>query len=329
MCLNNLTRQKLRAFVLRVVTCASAVWFCAALGVPASADAASPLSPTPRDLEIRQKFCRLQPDEIQASLADEISSRLAFSNPRGPLDMGLCWWHSRFQRAAHSLIVYRPDRPRPDVLAIKQAFIAREAGKTIEPAMRRRLKLWEEVIEHIIEHRRVVEIPGYRNLFDFSRDFSFLIVKRLGVWQLREGILEFGWIEGVTGARKADAVAFKKVMDGLYREVIVRKRVAYLKTRFEVRGAFGGHSWIVPKMEVIKNGYRFWIIDSESPTLTIPLVYQAGDDSTLFSMRARETKYTPKDGGPYPFSIGMPELKHVDESLKIEKTRAAFCKRYQ
>src|SRR5438270_754213 len=57
-------------------------------------------------------YCsRTREDFLSAGFSP--SQRLSFGNTGGIAHGGVCWWHSRFQRAAIYLTIFRPDLPKP------------------------------------------------------------------------------------------------------------------------------------------------------------------------------------------------------------------------
>lgn len=47
---------------------------------------------------------------------------LAFGNSGGLLRNGVCWWHSRFTRAALYLVYFEPSKPKPDARTARKAI---------------------------------------------------------------------------------------------------------------------------------------------------------------------------------------------------------------
>lgn len=125
----------------------------------------------------RQEYCtKARTKGYFTHLAFDRQNRIAFDNWHGGiLNKGLCWWHALFQRASLYLTVYRPDLPKPNA---KQA---------------------EAIIHSIAAGRHVVEIPGYANLYEFSKDWETPIKKKLEQWQLVDGVLKFAWISALRG----------------------------------------------------------------------------------------------------------------------------------
>jgi hypothetical protein len=108
----------------------------------------------------KEEFCQLTSDPLALkALAFDEANRLPFENHGGMGNVGTCWWHSRFQRQALYLTVFRPDLPAPSKSEV--AILLRD----------------------IVSKKKVVEIPGYSNLSAFAKDFAFEIQKALTRWQ--------------------------------------------------------------------------------------------------------------------------------------------------
>ena len=93
------------------------------------------------------QYCKFSRDDFLNQFSEvNKNNRISFDNSRGKLKMGLCWWHSLFQRSAVYLTVYRPDLPKPGSDQV------------------------HELISKIIQNKGVVEIPGLRILQSFTHD---------------------------------------------------------------------------------------------------------------------------------------------------------------
>jgi hypothetical protein len=84
---------------------------------------------------------------------------MSFTNHGGLANGGVCWWHSRFQRNALYLTLYKPDLPKPNDEETRDIVAAIRAGDA------------------------VVEIPGYKNFAEFSKDKEAAIQRELEKWQ--------------------------------------------------------------------------------------------------------------------------------------------------
>lgn len=124
----------------------------------------------------KTEFCENRKStDYFTSLAYNTENLLAFKNRGGLLNKGVCWWHNLFQRSAIYLAVFKPEQPKPDVVLARKIIHALAAG------------------------RRVVEIPGYKNMSEFSKDWQKEIQRKLEAWQREDGFLKFAWIQGLSG----------------------------------------------------------------------------------------------------------------------------------
>ena len=174
----------------------------------------------------------------------------SFPNPLGYLDIGVCWWHSRFQRNALYLTYYLPDNPKPT---------KKEA---------------EKIIRQIRWGMKVIPINGFKNFDDFSNEYKDLIVKRLSNWQLFDGIILWQWVNDLAGFYEVSPNKLKTIMDNLYKEIKLNK-ICY--TKIQIKG-LDSHAWLFTEMEKTENGYEYKIIDSNNPYTSIPMPeYKYGD----------------------------------------------------
>jgi hypothetical protein len=235
----------------------------------------------------KRAFCARTENGIADSLdflyggAGSIYNWLAFSNPDGDFNTGLCWLHSRFQRSATYLAHFRPDRPRPS---------RAEAIRLI-----RRLA-----------HDRdaVVEIPGFRNLMEFSSAYREELTVELNAMAYRaipEGASRVG------DASSTTAEDLRARMDQLYARRFEDRQIVFLRTKAAGMHLLSSHSWLLLDMEPVfgeplpgnpmaatrKVGYRLKIIDPNYPTPVL-IDYKQGDTALR---DPRENKATL----PYPF----------------------------
>lgn len=199
----------------------------------------------------RDEFC------AQASNLDNFKQiaqlpemRMAEANYGGLMDGGVCWWHSRMQRAAIYLTVYRPELPKPN---------KEEA---------------QEIIERLSNYQEVVEIPGYANFEEFSAAWYQDIQSRLEFWQKKDGIAQQVWIDGLMGHIKTSPSKLKKMMDDLYEEVETKGRITYQKLQMP---GIVSHAWLVIGMKKTSNGYEISYIDSNYPSEVSTHSYRNGD----------------------------------------------------
>lgn len=184
----------------------------------------------------KQEYCHnYYNKDYFKNMLRESSNRISFVNHGGLLNAGVCWWHSRFQRAATYLTTYRPELPKPTY---------KEAKK---------------LIRSIRKRRSVVIIPGYQNLNEFSSAWPQLIQKTLERWQIIDGFIFQSWIIGLSGKTKTTAQKMKDKMDQLYIDVMIHKNISYQMLQL---AGIDAHAWLVLEMTPITGGYNLLIVDS-------------------------------------------------------------------
>lgn len=222
----------------------------------------------------------------QRILNDPNANTLAFENPPGTFRTYLCWLHSRFQRSATYLTNYRPELPRPNR---NQAI---------------------DIISQIVAHRNVVEIPGFRNLNEFSTVYREEITAALN--SMATGCF---FNPGDCGARITDPYHpspsdLRTTMDDLYDRVVRSRgdiqflRVRRLRDEPLIANGFRSHAVNLLSMDPIYDdpqhperdfdraspreyrnpitrhpitGYRLRWLDSNSPHTVVDVRYHYGD----------------------------------------------------
>lgn len=175
---------------------------------------------------------------------------LSFINTGGLLGEGVCWWHSRFTRAALYLAYFEPDAPR---------------------ACGRRL---HSILSGLMDAGGIVAIPGYRNLREFSEDNRRSIQAIFDRRQLSDGILRFAWVNGLAGASKVRPAKLLSLMDSIHEATL--EGLSYVK--LQVRG-IDAHSLVVTAMDPLPGGgYRCCYLDSNWPGERV-WEYRPGSDS--------------------------------------------------
>lgn len=181
----------------------------------------------------KAEFCAMTAQDYK-DLLMKSENHLAFVNEGGIGNQGVCWWHSMFTRNATYLAIYRPELPRPTRSEARQ------------------------IIEDISANRGVVDIPGFKNLEEFSAAHRSQIQTALDAGQIVDGGIMFGWIRGVTGNHFVSAKKLEKMMNDLYSEVR-SGRVAYQMLQIE---GIMAHAWLVVDMERNGDGYILKVLDS-------------------------------------------------------------------
>jgi len=183
----------------------------------------------------KANFCKARTQ--QGALQDIISKHdasLSFANQGGIFGGGVCWWHSRFTRNAAYLARFRPELPQP----------TEEEARVIIKAIRK--------------GKSLIEIPGFRNLTEFSWRWDQLILRELEAWQRNDGIVRQQWIRGLSGSSNIKPEALQKRMEELYVR-IQNGEVVYQKLQLP---GIVAHAWLVVGMEPIANGYDLHVLDS-------------------------------------------------------------------
>lgn len=225
----------------------------------------------------RESFCRDREDKnFVKDLTLDSKNLMGLTNQGGIGGGGVCWWHSRFQRNALYLTMFKPNLPRPSTEEAK------------------------DLIKQIREANNVVIIPGYSNFNQFSFDFRNLIQRELNKWQKGDGVLRFAWMKGLAGEAVTESEKLKQLMDQIYEEVEVKNNIAYNK--LQIPGIVA-HAWLVVKMEKVSNGYNLEVLDSNFPSQTETYRYHEGDTSLTYQ-------------GYYKFSPYLEQTKEMDKVNK-------------
>lgn len=182
-------------------------------------------------------------------LTKDSSNLMAFGNYGGLANGGVCWWHSRFQRNALYLTIFKPNLNRPT---------AEEANK---------------LIADIQQAKKVVVIPGFNNFYEFSYAHQNEIQAALEHWQKIDGFVKFAWAKGLVGQPEVNPDKMKKIMDQIYEDVEINGNIAYNKLQIP---GINAHSWLVVHMEKHEEGYFLEVLDSNLPTTTSTYRYLEG-----------------------------------------------------
>lgn len=216
----------------------------------------------------KESFCSDRKDErFVKDLTMNSSNLMAFRNHGGIGNRGVCWWHSRFQRNALYLTLYKPNLPRP----------------TDEEA--------KEIVKQIREAKDIVIIPGFRNFTEFSDIHEAQIQRELEKWQKGDGVIRFAWIKGLSGTSSVAADQMKATMDEMYDDVEVKKNIAYNKLQIP---GIDAHAWLVVHMEKVQGGYNLEVLDSNSPRSTEIYRYHEGDTEFNYHGFFKFTPYLEK-----------------------------------
>ena len=141
----------------------------------------------PCDLKVdvpqsKEQICNLSAKDFQSLLCEK-SGMMGFDNNGGlfGLQTGVCWWHSQFHRFATYQAYYNPKakKPNPDT-----------------PEGKKQIK---KIFNDIIRKRGPVEVPGYSNLYEFTKDpkIEKLLQRRLQGWMAEDSFLKMQWYKGI------------------------------------------------------------------------------------------------------------------------------------
>lgn len=189
------------------------------------------------------------------SPVEDPRSRFSFKNRGGIRSGGVCWWHSRFQRAAWSLAEFRPELPKPTT---------REAVALI----------------HSIAHlSKVVIVPGYADFISFSADYHVEIQRELEQWQLRDGFINQSWFRGITGQNdlSKNPEKLKRIMDRLFRYSGEAKREKFVPWVMLQLAGIESHAALLTGMQKTSDGYILRIVESNRPDENQEWYYRNGD----------------------------------------------------
>ena len=193
-------------------------------------------------------LCASKWSDFQAKLQSS-ENRLAFRNPKGPMGIGLCWWHSRMTRNAAYLLDFNPN--------------AQEMSED---------EAWS-AIKALASTDKVISINGYKNLAAFSAAYASEMEEALGEWQVADSFFKAGWMNGINGGTTTDAASLKAIMDETYFRVNSKKEAVYEMLKMP---GLEAHAWLVVGMEKNLLGYVLSVIDSNTMSVD-RYQYQAGD----------------------------------------------------
>lgn len=212
-----------------------------------------------------ESFCSDRKDEkFVKDLTMDSSNLMSFWNHGGLANSGVCWWHSRFQRNALYLTIYKPNLPRPSDSEAR------------------------ELVKQIRDAKDIVVIPGFKNFSEFTRVHEAQIQRELEKWQKGDGVIRFAWVKGLSGKPSVEAEKLKATMDEMYEYVEVNKNIAYNKLQIP---GIDAHAWLVVHMEKVDGGYNLEVLDSNFPSETEIYRYREGDTSFNYHGAFKFTPY--------------------------------------
>lgn len=163
-------------------------------------------------------------------------------NPAGDWDIGLCWWHSRMQRAAAYLVEFVPT--------------ARKANQAEAKVIFKKLSQFQPVM-----------LPGYESFAMFSLDFHDELVAELSRWQKRTTFEEPGIVFGASAkniftSQKQLYQESSHRLDGLLNDMETQPRPIFIL----LPSSAGIHSFLVTGFQASRDGtVRLQYLDSNYP----------------------------------------------------------------
>lgn len=215
-------------------------------------------------------------------LSLEMQNRLSFKNSGGLINGGVCWWHSRFQRNLLYLSLFDSNLP----MVSKNEY--------------------RQIIKDIRKGEKIITIPGFKNVNDFSRELNGEIQKELENWQLYDGLVLGGWLEGIKGDTKVSSNELELSMNTLYLYFNNGEKIPYLK--LQIKG-ITSHAWLISHIEKTSNGYTLRLIDSNYPQRTSYYQYTIGDES-----------FHDTDWGNF-----VPYLRFTNEEKRLSNISKKYC----
>jgi hypothetical protein len=197
-----------------------------------------------------QTLCERSYDSQVINYLQDSTSRLSFKNRGGLFNGGVCWWHSRLQRASALLVEFKPELP---------PISAKEV-----PQLLKEIKLM----------KKVVQIKGFANFHSFSQVYQKEIQSLLEAWQREDGFLNQQWIRGVSGKYELESIAMKVRMDTLYDQFKKSPHPVWIMA--QIKG-IESHSFLLLKMQQKPDGYELLLIDSNFPLENKIIFYKPGD----------------------------------------------------
>ncbi len=197
--------------------------------------------------------CERSHEQVIDMLKQE-DHRLSFFNDGGLFNGGVCWWHSRLERAANYLAVFSPEKVKPSGERLKQ-------------------------ILKDLSFLRPVEIPGYKNLFEVSYHNKKIFQETLNQWQVRDGFINQAWIKGLSGTVHMAQDKLQVHMMNIYDTFLREKKPYFLMMQLP---AIVAHAFLLLDMKETTEGYTMWVVDSNNPTKVFVQNYKLGSTALTY-----------------------------------------------
>lgn len=177
-------------------------------------------------------------------------SRIQFKNRGGLFNGGVCWWHSRLQRASSYLVEFRPESDRPTKEQLNKIL------KTLKTMS------------------STVVIPGFSDFYSFTETYRAEVQSVLETWQKEDGFINQQWVRGISGNYELPPIEMKSRMDNLYD--MFQKSPHPLWIMAQIKG-IESHAFLILEMFPLGAGYELRVIDSNEPLITKSFSYVDGD----------------------------------------------------
>lgn len=194
-------------------------------------------------------ICERSHTSTMVEFLKESTSRMSFKNRGGLMNGGVCWWHSRFQRAAAYLVEFRPDLDAPADHEIPQ------------------------LLKEIKSMSSVITIPGFNNFFDFTQRYQPKIQSLLEAWQREDGFINQQWLRGISGKYELEPAAMRDRMNTLYDQFKRSMKPVWIMA--QIKG-IESHSFLLVDMQQTNDGYELLVIDSNFPLENKVISYHVG-----------------------------------------------------
>ncbi|MCC6276710.1 MAG: hypothetical protein IT289_02200, partial [Oligoflexia bacterium] len=130
------------------------------------------------------------------------------------------------------------------------------------------------IIHSIATNGRVVEIPGYRNFLEFSRDWEDQIQYKLQKWQLVDGFLKQAWFGNISTSPQLPPPEMEKKIIQVAKQVHEKKQITWIMLNYP---GITAHAWLVLDVNRAPNGLRFTYLDSNHPGKVMNETYLYGN----------------------------------------------------
>ncbi|MFZ4714699.1 MAG: hypothetical protein ACOYL6_13360 [Bacteriovoracaceae bacterium] len=227
-------------------------------------------------------------DEGVIQLLKNPGNRLSFKNKGGLGNGGVCWWHSRFERAASYLAAFDPSLAKPT-----------------------KSELYDLLRD--ITLMKPVTIPGYSNLFEVSSENVPLFQKILNHWQARDAFINQAWTRGLKGSVHMDADKLHAHMNQIFDQFQKKRKPYFLMLQMP---SVVAHAYLLLDMIKTETGYEMYVVDSNFPLKVVTQIYNIGDETLIYGNKSMIDMI----GDPF-----IPYLGFARDYKKMERELSDFC----